>query len=141
MDGSLWRGWFDDTWIAAPTHDAYAGDGWKKSQRWAGLTLEGPFTADALRIQISSRAAEPHETFLLPSGPTARFVVDGERGPVVAPTAVGWAERTGRYHPKLGYSDADQSFTRYNSRGVGSRATVVTTKHLPRKPFARRAAA
>jgi len=111
MDGSLWRGWFDDTWIAAPTHDAYAGDGWKKSQRWAGLTLEGPFAADALRIQISSRAAEPHETFMLPSGPTARFVVDGERGPVVAPTAVGWAERTGRYHPKLGYSDADQSFT------------------------------
>lgn len=142
MDGALWRGWLDDAWIAASTRDPYAGDGWKNSERWAGLTLGGPFAADALRIQISSRVAEPHESFTLPSGPTARFVVDGERDLVAAPTVVGWTEHDGRCHPKMCRAEANlQPATRHGSRRIGSRAAALAARPPPGKPLVQRVAA
>lgn len=140
MEGSLWRGWLDDAWVAAPTRDPYAGDGWKRSQRWAGLTLQGPFAPEALRIQTSSKIAEPHETFTLPMGPTARFVVDGERSAIAAPAMMGWTEHRGRYQPRIAEGKAGLRTAKgQSSRGNQGSALALNNGSL-RKLAGRRVA-
>lgn len=98
-DGRLWRGWLSESWLARapdPGLDPFADTGWQPSRRWAGLTLEGPFTAGDLRIALRSR-----EAFGLLERPVASFVVGDERRPPPAPSVTGWVNNDGHLTPSI----------------------------------------
>ncbi len=100
--GALWRGALHDNWVAQKSDDNDAdGSPWKRSTRWSGLTLEGPFRPDALKIKARAQRIEPYERFALPPGHAANFVVAGKIAAGTAPATTVWSVRAGRTVPTL----------------------------------------
>jgi|GEM_PF-1436462 len=100
-DGALWRGWLDDAWTGRRSHEDDPDPSWSRSRRWGGLTLDGPYAPDALRIARRASRIEPHEDFAFPTGFAANFVVRIERTQARSPALTAWTDRHGRVTPSL----------------------------------------
>ena len=87
-DGALWRGWFEDVWLAREDADAPGADPWQRSRRWRELTLEGPFEPDALRIARRGHRLALHERFAWPGDYAAAFVIGAERAVPASASAI-----------------------------------------------------